>query len=147
MWTRFYTIVPIPFGALNGQNAFILCLGNFYSSKNFNHIAKVASILHFKSGDNYKPSHFLTSTPSKHTFHHHGWLITSNRFLTLKKYNQPYAGYWFLTERNFYTLSKLIWHPVNSHFSFFLSLCTFSQSTICLLIKLCRVASSNCTPY
>jgi len=65
----------------------------------------------------------------------------------IEKYNQPTTSYWFLTKRDFNALSKLTWCLVNSPFSFFLSLCTYSQSTMCLLIKLCRVASSNCTPH
>jgi hypothetical protein len=38
------------------------CLGYFSFSKTFNHIAKNASILHFKLGDYHRPSYFLTST-------------------------------------------------------------------------------------
>jgi hypothetical protein len=40
------------------------CLGHFYLSKCFNHIAKDATILHLKSGGNYRLNYFSTSTPS-----------------------------------------------------------------------------------
>jgi len=40
--------------------------------ENFNHIAKYASIFHFKSGSNHRPNYFPASTLSGHTSHHHG---------------------------------------------------------------------------
>jgi hypothetical protein len=54
----------------------------FFSSKNFNHITKNASILHLKSGDYYRHNDFSTSTPSKHTSHDHNRPIISSLFLT-----------------------------------------------------------------
>jgi hypothetical protein len=59
-------------------------LGNLSSSKNFNHIVKVARIFHRKLGDNYRPSYFPTSTPLRHTSYHHNRLIASDQFLTWK---------------------------------------------------------------
>ncbi len=58
------------------------CLGYFFLSKNFNHIAKDASISHHKLGSSYRPSYFSTCTPSRHTFHHHCRPIVDSRFLT-----------------------------------------------------------------
>jgi hypothetical protein len=59
-------------------------LGHFFSSKSFDHITKDVSILHFKLGNSHRFSYFSTSTPSKHTSHHHGWSIASCQFLTYK---------------------------------------------------------------
>jgi hypothetical protein len=61
------------------------CFGYFYSSKKINHIVKNASILYLKSCGCPRPSHFLTSTHSGHTSHHHG---------------RPTIGGWFLTWKN-----------------------------------------------
>jgi len=59
------------------------CFGYFFSSKNFNHIAKIASIFHLKSSSSCKPiSYFSTSTLLGHTSHHHGWPIVGDQFLT-----------------------------------------------------------------
>ncbi len=52
-------------------------LGHFFLSKNFDHITKDASILHLKLGDSCKLSYFPTSTPLKHTSHHHNQLFPS----------------------------------------------------------------------
>jgi len=46
-------------------------LGQFFLLKSFDHIAKDASVFHLKLNDSYRFSYFLTSTPSKHTSHHH----------------------------------------------------------------------------
>jgi len=51
-----------------GLHLFVLV---FFWLKNFNHITKDASILHFKSGSNRKPNYLLTSKHLKHTSHHH----------------------------------------------------------------------------
>jgi hypothetical protein len=52
-------------------------LGHFFLSKSFNHITKDASVFHFKLGDSRRLSYFSTSTPSRHTSHHHGRPIAS----------------------------------------------------------------------
>jgi hypothetical protein len=59
--------------------------GYFFLSKNFNHITKDSSIFHLKSSGSYRPNYFPTSTPSRHTSHHHNW---------------PIVGGWFLAWRN-----------------------------------------------
>jgi hypothetical protein len=69
---------------LEGPHLFILV---FFFVKNLNHIAKVTSILHFKSYGSNRPSYLSTSTPSGHTSHHHGQLIASGLFLTWKNTN------------------------------------------------------------
>jgi len=46
-------------------------LGPFSSSKNFNHITKDVNVFHLKLGDSYRLSYFPTSTPLRHTSHHH----------------------------------------------------------------------------
>jgi hypothetical protein len=53
------------------------CLGYFFSSHNFNYVAKHANILHFKLGNSTRPSYFLNANPSWHTPHCYGWPITS----------------------------------------------------------------------
>ncbi len=53
-------------------------LGHFSSSKNFDHITKDANIFHLKLGDSHRFSYLSTSTPSKHTSHHHGQSIASH---------------------------------------------------------------------
>jgi hypothetical protein len=53
------------------------CLGYFSSSKNFNYIAKNASIFHLKLGNSDRPNYFSISTPLKHTPHCHDWFTTS----------------------------------------------------------------------
>jgi len=65
-------IVPMPFEASKDLKAFLFLSWLFFSSKKFNFIANNVSILHLKLGNNGKPSYFPTSTPSKHTPHHHG---------------------------------------------------------------------------
>ncbi len=60
------------------------CFGFFFLAKTFNHIVKVANILHLKSGDNYRPNYFPTSTPSKHIACLHDQLIASSQFLIWK---------------------------------------------------------------
>jgi hypothetical protein len=39
------------------------CLGYFFSSKNFNYVAKDVNILHLKLGGSDRPSYFPTFTP------------------------------------------------------------------------------------
>jgi hypothetical protein len=62
-------------------------MGYFFSSKSFNHVAKDASIFHLKLGSSRGPNYFLTSTPSRHTFHRHGRHIVDCRFLTLRNFD------------------------------------------------------------
>jgi hypothetical protein len=52
------------------------CLDYFPLSKSFNYIAMDVSILHFKLGNNSKPSYSI-STFSRHIPHYHSWPITS----------------------------------------------------------------------
>jgi len=52
-------------------------LGHFSSSKVFDHITKDASIFHFKRSNSHRLNYFPTSTPSKHTSHHHNRPIAS----------------------------------------------------------------------
>jgi len=63
------------------------CFGYFSSSKNFNYVAKDANIFHLKLGNNNRPSYFPTSTPWRHTPHHHGWPITSCWLLKWKVFD------------------------------------------------------------
>jgi len=46
-------------------------LVTFLPKKNFNYITKDISILHLKPGNSDRSNYFPTSTPSKHTPHHH----------------------------------------------------------------------------
>jgi len=46
-------------------------LGYFSLLKNFNYVAKDASIFHLKSSNDDGPNYFLTSTPLGHTPHGH----------------------------------------------------------------------------
>ncbi len=59
-------------------------LGHFFSLESFNHITKDANILHLKSSGRHRLNYFLTSTPSRHTSHHHSQPIVSRWFLTWK---------------------------------------------------------------
>jgi hypothetical protein len=68
-------------------------LGHFSSSKFFNHITKDVSVLNFESNSSYRFSYFLTSTPLKHTSHHHGQLV---------------ASYWFFTWKNMVDLLQAV---------------------------------------
>jgi hypothetical protein len=61
-------IVPMPFGTLKGQKAFLFLSWFLFSSIFFNYITKDASNLHFKLGSNGKPNYFSTSILSGHTF-------------------------------------------------------------------------------
>jgi hypothetical protein len=76
-------------------------LGHFSLSNFFDHITKDANVLHLNLGDNRKLNHFLTSSPSKHTSHHHGRIIASRQFLTYK-YGQPTSSDWLQTWRDFH---------------------------------------------
>ncbi len=62
--------------------------GHFFSSKSFNHITTYAIVFHLKLGDSCSLSYFPTSTPLKHTSHHHDQPIASHWFL-ICKYDQP----------------------------------------------------------
>jgi len=68
--------------SLKGPKGLIFLSWFFFGSKTFNHIIKDASTIHVKLGNSYRPSYFLTSTPSRHTSHHHGRPIASGGFLT-----------------------------------------------------------------
>jgi hypothetical protein len=57
--------------SLKGTRFSSFYLGHFSSSKSFDHIIKDAITFHLKSGDNHRLNYFPTSTPSKHTSHHH----------------------------------------------------------------------------
>jgi hypothetical protein len=110
-------------------------LGHFFSSKSFNHITKDASVFHLKSGESRRLSYFPTSTPSKHTSHHHNRSIASRRFLTCK-YGQHSTGNRLWTHINFHSNFEPTWHLVTSPFSFILFLCTFPYPATCFLIKI-----------
>jgi hypothetical protein len=58
------------------------CFGYFSFSKNFNYIARNANIFHLKSSGSGRPSYFLTSTPLRHTAHHHNRSTIGGRLLT-----------------------------------------------------------------
>jgi len=87
-------------------------------------------------GGNHRLSHFPTSTPSKHTSHHHNWSIASRQFLTYK-YGQP---------REMYKGVKLTkrekWHDIklaqNSWENLSMSITNPLQYKMCFLIKLRR---------
>ncbi len=53
------------------KRPYFFCLGYFYTSKNLNYITKDATILHFKLSGNNRFNYFPTSTPLRHTPHHH----------------------------------------------------------------------------
>jgi len=115
---------------VGGPSSF--CFSYFFSSKNFNHITKDANIFHLKLGGNHKPNYLLTSNLLRHTSHHHDrpycrWLI-----FDMEKYSWHITGDWFWTWRDFDIEFELTWCLINSPFSFFLFLCTFFKSTMCL---------------
>jgi hypothetical protein len=120
----FYTIVLMPFGAWKGQKVFIFLPWSFFFVNFFDHITKDASILHLKLSGSYRLSYFPTSTPSKHTSHHHGRSIASSWFLTYK-YDRPTTGSWLWAWKDFDTYFKPTWRPFTSPFSLILFLCTF----------------------
>ncbi len=124
MSTCFYTIVLMPFGAWKGQRALIFLPWSFFSSKNFNHITKDASVLHLKSRGNHKFSYFLTSNSSRHTSHHHNWSIKSRQFLTYK-YGRPTIGGQLWAWKDFHTYFEPTWCHVISPFFLTLLICTF----------------------
>jgi hypothetical protein len=88
-------------------------LGHFSLSKSFDHITKDASIFHLKSDNSHRLSYFPTSTPSKHTSHHHGQPITSCRFFTCK-YGWPSIGGQLWTSIDFHSNCEPTWHPITS---------------------------------
>jgi hypothetical protein len=100
-------------------------LGHFFSSKSFDHIIKDVNVFHLVLGDSCNLHYFPTSTPSKHTSHHHGWPIVSHWFLTCK-YGQPSTSSWLWTYIDFHSNFKPTWHLVTSPFSFILLLCNIS---------------------
>jgi hypothetical protein len=79
-----------------------LCFDNFFSSKKFNHVVKLAIIFHFKSGDSCRLNYFLTSTFSAHIPSpwpiYYKWLV-----LNMEKYNWPIISCRFLTWIDFDT--------------------------------------------
>ncbi len=77
--TRFYQC-HLELERAKGQSSF--CLSYISLSKDFNHITKDANIFHLKLGGGRRPNYFPTSILLKHTFHHHGWPIACDRFLT-----------------------------------------------------------------
>ncbi len=89
--------------------------GHFFLSKSFDHITKDVSVFHLKLGGSYRLSYFSTSTPSRHTSHHHNQYIASHRFLTYK-YDQPTIGSWLWTWRDFHTYFEPTWCLVISPF-------------------------------
>ncbi len=99
-------------------------LGNFFLSIFFYHITKYISIFHLKSSDSHRLSYFPTSTPSKHTSHHHGRPIASHWFLTCK-YGQPSTPNWLWTYIDFQSNFEPTWRLVLILFSLILLLCTF----------------------
>jgi hypothetical protein len=99
-------------------------LGHFSLSNFFDHITKNASVFHLKSSDSHRLNYFPTSTPSKHTSHHHGQSIANHRFLTYK-YGRPSICSRLWTWRDFHSYFGPIWHLVISPFSFILLLYTF----------------------
>ncbi len=62
----FYTIVPMPFGASQGQKAFPFLPWLPFFVKEFQLHCKDANILNLKLGNTSRPSYFPTSTPSRH---------------------------------------------------------------------------------
>jgi hypothetical protein len=102
-------------------------LGHFSTSKSFDHITKNVSIFHLKSNGNHRLSYFSTSTPSRHTSHHHGQSIASHRFLTYK-YGRPTKGGRLWTWRNFH---KYFWvNLMSCPFSLFLNFTPLNISLI-----------------
>jgi hypothetical protein len=84
------------------------------------------------SNDNRRFSYFQTPTPLGCTSFHHSQFITDGRFLTwrntidlLQKSIFDMETFWHLIWTN---LTSCKFHP----FSFFLFLCTFSKSMVCL---------------
>ncbi len=114
-----------------------LCFGRFSSPKSFNHITNDASIFHLKSSNNRRLNYFPTSTPSRHTSHHHSQSIASRQILTCK-YGRPSTSGWLSTCIDFHSNFEPTWHLVTSPFYFILLLCTFLKSSMCFLIKIYR---------
>ncbi len=99
-------------------------LGHFFSSKSFNHITTCENVFHLKLGDSCTLNYFPTSTPLKHTSHHHGQPIASCQIL-ICKYDQPSTSAWLWTYIDFHSNFEPTWCPITSPFSFILLLCTF----------------------
>lgn len=72
---------------------------DYFRKKKFHHIVKDANIFHLKLGDSCTPNNFSTSTPPKHTSHHHSQPIVIKFWM--KKYNQSITSDQFLTLRAF----------------------------------------------
>ncbi len=100
-------------------------LGHFSLSKSFDHITKDVSVFHLKLGGSRRFNYFPTSTPSRHTSHHHGRFIVNRQFLTYK-YDWPIVGGQLFTWRKFHTYFEPTWCLVTSPFTLILLLCTFS---------------------
>jgi hypothetical protein len=66
--------------SLKGDRTFIFLPLSLFFVKFFDHITKDANIFHLKSGDSRRLSYFLTSTPSRHTSHHHNQPIARCQF-------------------------------------------------------------------
>jgi hypothetical protein len=88
--------------SLKGTKGLHLSTLVIFFIKKFKSHYKDASILHLKLGGSRKLSYLSTSTPSKHTSHHHGRSIASHWFLTYK-YGQPSIGGWLWTWRDFHS--------------------------------------------
>jgi len=99
-------------------------LGHFFSSKSFDHIVKDASVFHLKLSNSHRLGYFPTSTPSRHTSHHHGWSFASHWFMTYK-YGRPTTGSRLWTWRYFHSYFEPTCCPITFPFSLILFLCSF----------------------
>jgi len=97
---------------------------HFFLSKGFDHIIKNKSIFYLSWAVAIGLATSLTSTPSRHTSHHHGQSITSYRFFTCK-YGRPSIGSQLWTWRDFHSYFESTWYLITSLFFFILFLCTF----------------------
>jgi hypothetical protein len=84
----FYMIVPISFGVLKSQKAFIFLVWLLFFVKKFESLCKNVNIFYVKSGDNHRPNYFSTSTPSGPHLLHHNRPIRQSIF-DMEKYCQP----------------------------------------------------------
>ncbi len=100
--------------------------GHCFLSKSFDHIIKDASLFHLKSSSSHKLNYFPTSTPSRHTFQHHGWSIASHQSLTYK-YGRPSTSGRLWTWKDFHNYFEPTWCPVTFPFSFIYSFVHFSN--------------------
>jgi len=93
--------MPRPFELEGDRRPSSFYLGCFALLNFSDHITKDANVFNLKSGDSHKLSYFPTSTPSKHTSHHHSRPIASHLFLTCK-YGQPSTSGWLWTYIDFH---------------------------------------------